>query len=79
MSALPTVPVVAPKATPVTVFVSPVSMSVSFARTPEAATVSVASSLTLPVSATATGASLAPWIVIVNVAVEVRPPLSFTV
>ena len=42
----------------VTVFVSPLSGSVSLASTPGAATVSVVSSSVVPVSATAVGGSL---------------------
>ncbi len=63
-----------------TVFVSPLSTSVSFASTPDAAfLVSVASSFTASVSFTPTGASFAPWIVTVSVAVEVAPAASLTV
>ena len=72
-----TATVLAPCVRLATVRVSPVSTSVSLASRPSAAvTLVVASSLALPVSATATGASLVPVMVMVKLLLLVAPTVS---
>ena len=74
-----------PAATPLTAFVSPESGSVSLVSTLPVGFVPAVPSATPPastavaVSVTATGASLAPWIVTVICVVEVAPAVSHTV